>query len=450
MLAVCTLTVVVMCIMKILYSTNTVILYKPLEQSVINSYSLAAQLRLESKHVTDNMVFPYVLSLKYENQLGSAASRLVQLLNISIGWNRRMVEPFQRAARYYGVPTSAELKSTLRFSDLFNLSAVNMQMGKCFKRVAYFSRFEDFISSSTRKFIVLVFLIDRKKKAEVFDCTESLREDSRNIEQQLNMHVNRRMIAKHGPDYLFKAVKAICVNANGGFTFQDLEKAVNVSSSDGKLTIVLPNWKGLSSTPSINNAKYYVNDTSFHLVRNVPPCDPYTFPHASLVVRAAKEFKASLKFSSELIVIHIRIERLLQNNVKHQGYLDMCLDKSQSFIQALKNATSSDIVALHDYSKYGSGSCAVGNRSICIAAKDMIVSRLKRWGVRTLSYEPTLFDKPSDRGFVSLVEKEFMASADHLLVVGGGWYQKGVKVMFEERQGRNKAYSLCDNIHGTT
>ena len=404
--------------------------------------------QLEPRNSTHSASFPYILSVNYANQLGSAASRLVQLLNVSIGWDRRMVEPFEHRSYFYGVPTTTKLKGIFRFSDLYNLSAVHMQMEKCFGRNATFSKFEEFVLNSTRKFILLVFLMNKKRRVSVSDCTTSQRNAFKKIEQQLNMHVDgvkKQMISKYGSDYHFRAVKAVCVDAYGGFSFKDLNKAVTMSGGR-KLTIVLPNWHGLTTVPS--NYTYYVNDSDFHVVRNVPPCDPYTFPHASLVVKAAEKFRISLNLSNQFIAIHIRIERLLQNDAKQQGYWDKCMDRFQLVVQALKAKYSNNAIAIHDYSKYGSSTCVVGPKSKCTNAKDAIVRRLKTWGVQTVSYDPAVFNRPTDSGFVALVEKELMASADHLLVVGGGWYQKGIIAMFKERQGRKQLFSLCDFTKG--
>ena len=115
------------------------------------------------------------------------------------------------------------------------------------------------------------------------------------------------------------------------------------------------------------------------------------------------------------------------------------MDRFQLVVQA---KYSNNAIAIHDYSKYGSSTCVVGPKSKCTNAKDAIVRRLKTWGVQTVSYDPAVFNRPTDSGFVALVEKELMASADHLLVVGGGWYQKGISAMFEERQGRKQLYDF--------
>ena len=52
-------------------------------------------------HVTH----PYLIALHYDDQLGGATRGFVQLVNTTVHWNRRPVEPFVFNAHYVAVPS---------------------------------------------------------------------------------------------------------------------------------------------------------------------------------------------------------------------------------------------------------------------------------------------------------------------------------------------------------
>ena len=82
--------------------------------------------------------YPYLIALKYEEQLQSATRNVFQLVNLTVHWNRRAVEPFIAGSTYSEVPSSPSLSGLFRFGDFYNISSVVAQMGDCFSEDLYF------------------------------------------------------------------------------------------------------------------------------------------------------------------------------------------------------------------------------------------------------------------------------------------------------------------------
>ena len=401
-----------------------------------------------------NELHPYLIVLGYGDQLGGAMRSLVQLLNITVHWNKRPVEPFVNGSRYIAVPSTTDLQTVYRFGNFYDRSAVEVQLGDCFSHNVSFSSFEDFLLSSTRNFILLQFSRGNDVHPGISNCTNVKGKKIKKIEQKLNTHfknaeLKSKAIAKHGANYTFRADKAICVDGSQ-FSMQEVKRAV-IGDRPGseQLTVVMPTWRYVKN---VSNKYYYYDPSSRDPTDS---CGVDNLPHASLVLQSAEEFQKSLGLPIRFLGIHIRIEWLVIANNKRPGYMEKCLSTTQAIVKGLMkkyDITSKSIVAINDYSNYGSASldCARSINCVQDQLRKQIVDRLETWGVRTIAYDPSSFEKPLHRGFVSLVEKEFLSNANYLLVVGGGVYQASIRSMFAEKHGTGQLYTLCRHGYSDT
>ena len=173
-----------------------------------------------------------------------------------------------------------------------------------------------------------------------------------------------------GNNYKFKLVKAVCVEAMySGFLLDVVERAVSVAvgSEHIRTTLLIRYWPGLNSYPG--EFPFYTKSPEFDCsLANDAVCDVDNLQRGPLIVSASNEFIKSLNFSGPFIGVHFRIEWILLR--KHN--VDQCLEKSANIIQDMMrkyNMTSENVIAINDYSDYGSSSCAVGPRSKCVAVK---------------------------------------------------------------------------------
>ena len=370
----------------------------------------------------------YIVVLEYADQLGGAMPRFAQLLQLTAKWKRHGVEPFVLGSGL-GIPRKGNLEGLLHLSDIYNLSSLELCAGN-----TTVSSFEDFLVNSPRELVLLNFVKGKKRDPSIYDCT-----GDQNVVTAFNVYLNStnvksKAIAEHGKNYTFKFVKAVCVEAQySGFSLDDLERAVAAGSEHVRVpTVVIKTWIGLSNSPGTYN--FYVKDSLQWSLKDDAVCNVDTLPRTPFILEATEEFKKSLSLSGPFVGIHFRIERLMKKEDEQQdGFLDECVERSGAVIRGVLrkyNVTSKNAIALNDYSDYGTFVCRAGWRRKCINLRNKIIKRLETWGVRTVSYDPALFNKPRHKGFVSLIEKETLSSADYLVTVGGGRYQGGIEHLF--------------------
>ena len=390
---------------------------------------------------------PYLIALKYEEQLASATRNVFQLVNLTVHWNRRAVEPFIAGSTYSGVPSSPSLSGLFRFSEFYNSSSVAAQMGDCFSKELLLYSFEDFLVNATREFLLLDFRMSGDKSGKVTDCTSGRDKEFRKVESRLNAHLERvksEAIAVHGQEYKFKGVRAVCVEASK-LSVHNVAKEV-LSESNKQLSVVVSSWRCIQNV-SAGGFFYYNPSYSWAFIQK---CHIFSFARTRKIVDAADEFGKSLSLPETVIGVHLRTEKLAVDDRKQPGHFNNCLDRLHAVAQALLkkfNLTVNSIVAIHDYSKYGSNSCALGSRSKCEKFRDTAVKTLKSWGIKIVSYEPASFKKPLHNGLVSVIEKEFLSGTNHLITVGGGGYQSSVASLFNAKhQNSEPVYRICSHF----
>ena len=397
---------------------------------------------------------PYLIALKYAEQLQSATRNVFQLVNLTVHWNRRAVEPFIAGSTYSGVPSSPSLSGLFRFGDFYNISSVVAQMGDCFSEDLLLYSFEDFLVNATREFLLLNFRMSGDKSGKVTDCTPGRDEEFRKVESRLNTHLERvksQAIAVHGQDYKFKGVRAVCAEASK-LSVHDVSKEV-LSESNKQLSVVVSSWRCIQN---VNAGGFFYYNPSYSWAF-MDKCHIFSFARTQRMIDAADEFRNSLSLPEAIIGVHLRTERLAVDDGEQPGHFNNCLDRLHAVAQALLkkfNLTVNNIVAIHDYSKYGSSSCALGSQSKCEKFRDRAVEKLKSWDINLVSYDPASFKKPLHNGFVSVIEKEFLSGTNHLITVGGGGYQASVASLFKAKHKNSEpVYRICshftpDQLHG--
>ena len=394
-------------------------------------------------HVTH----PYLIAFHYDDQLGGATRGFVQLVNTTVHWNRRPVEPFVVNAHYVAVPSPSIMQGIYHFHDIYNLSGVEVQLSECFSHPMTFFTFEEFLLNSTREFVLLEFSIGNKP-GSIKDCTHAQNAELRRVESDLNKHLNdvkSKAIAKYGENYTFKGIRAVCVDASK-FSIKEVKRAVEGDRARNQQhTVVVLSWRYVKNVPDPNG--YYFHDPSYGKLDDT--CY-FSFPHSALVVQSAEEFRTSLGLQEiEYVGLHFRLEWLQRDDSKKPGYLEKCMDTTRVAFKTLVkkyNLTSKSVIAINDYSNYGTDVILV-SRSKHDRARKELVDRLDSWGVKTVAYDPAFFGRPLHRGFVSLVEKELLSNANYLLTVGGGIYQKSIRARFAKKHGTGQLFAVCQRKH---
>ncbi len=401
----------------------------------------------------------YILADAFGDQLTGAIRGYYQLAEIALRWNLKIVEPHMNSGKLSGLKGLPRNKSTsLRYGDLFNTSEVYRELDRCLGLEGHklVTTLDDFLVNATRQLVALMFITDIGEvpgnKPPVFSCSAGPQLSS--IEKQLNNYldgdaeVRRKAVIRHGKRYKFKGVRAICVSSRK-FSIHDVEKELltvakrqcqSIAGDDvlPELAVVIPEWRLISP----NSKTYYFRDPNFALNLS-NHCDSYSIPHGEMIMRAADAFSQSLDSLNPTLCIHIRIEALAFKEPTHKGFWQRCFPKLKPAIQSLMskhNLTTKNIVAMHDMGKYGSGTAV--SCSLCQHLKTKILSILHKLGITVIQYDPLNFNQPPNKGFVSLVEKEFLSRSDYLLTVGVGSFQRSLIVKFLRTHSESDLHSI--------
>ena len=112
----------------------------------------------------------------------------------------------------------------------------------------------------------------------------------------------------------------------------------------------------------------------------------------------------------------------------------------------IPNVTNTSVALFHDLGKYGSNSCHYYNE--CRAELSNFLSKIKDFGYRVVSYDPSHFRPVDLRGvFAAFVENNFLSHADILVTVGLGNYQQNIVDRFLKHSGgvADNLYRLCSS-----
>ena len=403
----------------------------------------------------------YMMVILYSEQLESAVWDMYQLLNLAVSWNMKLVEPFL-VGSYFGVPVLQSTDTLLRFSDLYNMTAVNDRLRECtHSRYPLIASHEEFATHTYTG----VWLLDIVKLG-VAECSIIFqgREDNTKVENRINtlsLNVSNGKIKQ-----TIHISKRICIDARKTINFKELPYSLEIPIPKPKLpdsdasnsslrnafteqqvSILFRHWSGIRNKPD----KFYYHDPDFQ----TPSCPlVHTLEHSKMVKTAAQLLFAHLNLHRPLLGIHIRLEKLITHlDVEKPGAMKECVGKLMNTVKALKlkyNLKFGHVLALRDYDALGSQTCRQ-KRCYNIAIQLQLDAQLRALGVQLADYDPTVLRIPIQSGLASTVEKELISSSDYLLTVGWGSFQESVRdriLKHHPEDGIERLYTLCSRNHG--
>lgn len=385
----------------------------------------------------------YLAILKIPEQFSAAVLAFLQLYTINQQyWKLEMIEPYVLGSRLAFVPPTTEDFRTLPLiSKYLNRSHMLRDIQTCFQsNDVDFSTFSDFLLKAPTDFVVLQFVMTpRETQGQFYKCDFNLRE----IENLLNSHLKimkNAGLTRRGRK--FTGIKSLCVSATheGSFSMKDAAENITqwmLNNHTDVFSLVVPEWR---SAVSIKTKYYYYDPKISVMARR---CALRTTPYTGYVMKAVQNMTENLSLGRPLIGIHVRSERVAQQEVQLQksGFIDECVKNLTTLIQTLKkehSVSERNIIFVHDAGAYGSKTMGKELRT----ASNDIISKIERLGIRNAQYIPTSSEASSMSQFVEL---EFLASADILVTVGFGGFQKRLIARFENYQGGlQNWYTPCD------
>lgn len=292
------------------------------------------------------------------------------------------------------------------------------------------------------------------RESPVIDCKDHLSNYRSMIENALNSELRSVGLplstAAHAQ---FHVGKYWCVNMSEFSTPQESAERLQIGGADRDATIVVVNWRGMGKKQIVRNSakgthlnnRVAMSNTCKHLGQNVIGYSPP-------VVQTERKFAASLGLSpaDRYAAVHIRSEKLGLREPRMPGATKACLEKlmKQRDVLAQENP-SLKFFFITDYAPYSSDTCKK-----CRGARSTRKFLLQR-DVQNTYFDPVDFNVTVDNGLAAAVESQFMASADFLLLCGGGGFQTQVANRFldlKQQQARTDSrhkniFKVCSEDH---
>ena len=405
----------------------------------------------------------YLVVLDIPEQLTAAIEDLIQLYmfnqkHLKLG----MIEPYVLGSRLKTVPpVSEDFRSLPLISTFLNKSDMLHNLEKCFNsgRVDLHP-FPDFLVNAARQFIVVRFITAKRDilGGKITNCNFNMKL----VEHLLNCHleiVRDRAISKHGANYTFRGVHSLCVKAvpEEPFSMKDVAQFIRTwmtNTSNGtkdtfppQFSVVIPEWRAVKN---MENHHYYY-DPSYTGRNMTGSCQLESLAHTSYVTQAAKSMFQRLSLSRPFIAVHVRSERISQPELEwhRTGFIDSCISNFSKVLQIVMkehNISLENVVFIHDGSQYGSDSMWESRRN----ASNYIVSRIKAIGIRNVQYklrENSTNINSAESALAQFVEKEFLVSADIVIMLGYGGFQHSLLLRFKSKgNDKNHWYKLCSDF----
>ena len=402
---------------------------------------------------TETSKLGYLVILNIPEQLTSAVEHFVQLYMINtLHWKLGMIEPYVRGTWLAFLPSvKDDFRSLPLLSTYFNRSHMIHNLKQCFHSDVQLNTFEDFLINAARPFIVLKFVAGGP---DISECPSSMNK----TEYRLNYHLQRvkdKAVAVHGLNHSFIGVKSLCIRSKPQSPFSMLRVVEYVKqwmmNTSGQIsrpftpqhTVVIPEWNGIRNQPS----GHFYYDPTFTALNVSDSCQMRSVPYSSFVTNAASRVLDTLALPRPLIAFHIRSEKIAGMETKNyvKGFVDKCMALLPRVFQAVQNkynVSRDHIIFTYDGTEYGSTSMN-GFHSKPLAIQ--IISKVKALGIRNVQYKP-LNDTRADFAAPQFVEQEILMSADVLIIVGYGSFQKTLLTRFRDKvNGRDKWYQMCSS-----
>ena len=338
-----------------------------------------------------------VLALTFWEQLTMATNNLFHLVRVSSHWGARVVVPFTRNSRLFGLPQAGMLPLDLVFDvgKLMNLMSTKFKLPPM-------EHFDEFISRGSRNVIFISLYYDRFTRHQAVDC---YRKASRLALSPLNEIAQRRNLS------LFRIAHCCSLNGKLVITPDAISNMCKLTEFED-YTVIIRNWRGFVCVPRqprlvipslCRQGKHLINGTTG------------SYPHSQFVFGNATMFIWSQLQDKGYIGVHIRGDSLIVRNRSVPGIIPQCFSQLSS---VLFNLTST---------YPGFPTLLFGDHKV----SSVFGGNLRQHNLTHLHFNPLQFGASADNGFVAQVESCIAARAQVLVIVGGGSFAAQIMARYK-------------------
>ena len=433
----------------------------------------------------------YLLALGFSEQLTAATHTMFQLGTLAADWHATLVEPVVVTSHLFGLrgmlpPMFANTsdRDTIRLSEIYEISLVNEVFQSLISLGLSMVPTDDFLLHAPRE-VTLLHFIDRnhigdrefafnmsetisiertfqETNLSVIDCSSVV--NARILMHRLENHLNAMRTSlkvRRGRRGDFTVKRLLCLDQRLVYRSHILLQNVSLPG-----TVIFTNWHGCAIT---NCSMYdHGNLQLFRKPNNSAKFRPivltqkgvlfkpiYRLHHPS-IYKAASEYLSISRMERPFIAIHIRIERLIRDevrlNVKSDSYIIHCLESLIDIFDNLRGQydLQRKLLITDMMGQYGTDSCQ--KRKYC--SKSRVQQFLwileRRLGLTVNTYDPKALNGTENSGYVSLVEMNMLAQGEKLILVGHGGFQANLEYKFLSLNHKTEdVYHLCGNSNVT-
>lgn len=398
----------------------------------------------------------FILGWLFFEQITMATNNMFTLMWYAKVWRSRAVMPFTYGSRLYGLPhVWFGQKKPVHLHPLqliYDMSKLDELV--CKFDLPPLADFGEFLEKASRSIVVIHYiyqkddltrfhgiggsrktLLEALRNNHIIDCCSItyISKIVTRFHDMLNDETNYSGF-KH-----FEVNRCLCVNASLPTEPDDLLSKINLPSS--KFTVVFSDWRGIASIDVPKKAPQGIL-RNFRML--VPSFRKHKMPHPSRnalplssdVKKNATQFLYQLTEGQPFIAVHYRSEKLGQVEKRIPNYIDVCFQKSLEVKDTLLSE-STKVLYFSDYGSYGSNTC----HNDCRGARHLDTHLFAK-NIKLTHFTPSKYNAVPDSGFVAFVEQEIIASAEALVMVGGGSFQSQILRRFKEYK-KHIAYIVC-------
>lgn len=403
----------------------------------------------------------YFLSMDYQYQLSGSIFWFSLMAGVANHLRKEVVEPFVLSSQLWGVPPLSHSPFPVhrlpRFGEFFDKASAEKSLEECLVTPAGFRlrSWKEFIFCAEEKAIVVQFLKSeqyamstRNASLPITDCTLSAY-TSFIFSQKIKKRFSK--VLKTNRKFSLRLVKSVCVNAMFEIDMKTLSKWI----PEGNFTILIH----IDQRPILKIPTKCKQESQGY--GDLEECCHFlTWSPAREILLTAERLLSS-QVVRPFLAVHVRAERLLRYSRKDGIKMDpaSCMKRLNAAIGVISNVYALETrqkFLFHDTGEFGTGTC----QGKCHSQSRSLLGLLSQSNLSRLEYNTSSIGGAitwglglhPDRTAMAFVEREVMARADFLFLVGGGHFQQSILEVFNRKHEVDSAdrwFSWCSPVVGS-
>ena len=383
----------------------------PITQST--GHKKQRELVLDSKAISERGHI--LLYSSYEEQTNGARN-LWHLQMWAESVKMRVVEPFAEESMFGIIGALPHVDKALRFSDYYDIDKWNKLVNT--RGGSSLVQWEEFVSSASRKVIVLYTLIRHNMKPWTFTYGENDVKSYHPGKYEQVLTEDLLWLKQN-----FNVIRVVTLVRNEGWQAKSPEEFTSHvfgPYNPTEVTLVIVNWLGMDGNRiNLDTDILKRIHVDYHRPQSSPDISP-----SQRVLSACKKYVSKYigtgKYVGIVFITHTVLEYGTEGNFKKKGeYLLHCSKQLKHILDKVRNKWG--IFMAYDLGTFGSDGYYARDDQRLTPLRDQIFLDVFNGSIQVQQRDRMLIeaaDGVTDRGFIAILEKTIALQADCLIVLG--------------------------------